>query len=66
MSLIQIGVIGLRTPDGKFTTTTPIMRDLPEAKTKYEEKTEEEVTNLFVETMRNYINETKKIKRGGT
>lgn len=58
MALVKVGIIALRSPDGKFLPATPIYKDLPvneRGRTEQEEKATDEISKLLAGKFKEYI-----------
>ena len=58
MALVQVGIMALRSPDGKFLPATPIYKELPVnegGRTAQEEKTTTDISKLLASKYKDYI-----------
>lgn len=67
MALVKIGVTALRGPDGNFLPSVPLYADIPDKEiqpsgmTKTEEKNMQDITSIFYEKFKTYIERCKDI-----
>lgn len=58
MALVKVGIIALRSPDGKFLPATPIYKEFPvneRGRTEQEEKATDEISKLLAVKFKEYI-----------
>lgn len=58
MALVQVGIVALRSPDGKFLPATPIYKELPvneRGHTDQEEKCNDEIAKVLARKYKAYL-----------